>query len=330
MLDREDAVVAGEPQLGDHVPPELLPVAVADGAEDPRPVLLVGVLLGVEDAVAGDVRLVEPGVLHVDMEDGVAQLADADERIHPLPEEVRRVEVDPDRLATGLPQPPERLGVISDEAGMQLDRDADVVVLRVLASIGPVGSDDLVPLPVKELGELRRPGAGDPVRLRGVRAVAGAAGEVDDVLDTELAGKADRLAERLVLPLRRLRVGVDGIAVAGQRADFEPTRRDLVHPLLLRRVIVDERIKVAMGATGMAAGADLDRLAAGLLDEVQCFLERTLREQDGKDADLHECDSFRRGKYVVVVCIIPLIPCQVPYGRNEPGRLVHLIDASSR
>ena len=56
----------------------------------------------------------------------------------------------------------------------------------------------------------------------------------------------------------------------------------------------------------------------------------TLREQDGKDADLHECDSFRRGKYVVVVCIIPLIPCQVPYGRNGPGRLVHLIDASNR
>ena len=58
----------------------------------------------------------------------LAQLADADQRVHPLPEEVRGIEVDADRLAADLAQAEERLGVVGDEAGMQLDRHPHAVL----------------------------------------------------------------------------------------------------------------------------------------------------------------------------------------------------------
>ena len=56
VLDGDGAVVAGEAQLADQCAPELLAMAVADRAEDPGAVDLVGVWLGVENAVDGDIR----------------------------------------------------------------------------------------------------------------------------------------------------------------------------------------------------------------------------------------------------------------------------------
>src|SRR3712207_7143635 len=47
-------------------PPELGTVSVADGAEDPGPIHLVGVLLRIEDSVSPYVGRVHPGILGVD------------------------------------------------------------------------------------------------------------------------------------------------------------------------------------------------------------------------------------------------------------------------
>src|ERR1044071_7697073 len=50
VLDRENVIVAEHAQRRSELLPPLLAVAVAAGAEDPRPVALVGVALGVEHA----------------------------------------------------------------------------------------------------------------------------------------------------------------------------------------------------------------------------------------------------------------------------------------
>jgi cyanophycinase-like exopeptidase len=64
------------------------------------------------------------------------------------------VEVDADRLAADLAQAPERLGVVGDEAGVELDRDADAVVLGEGAASFQYGRDLLRPLPVEDVAEV--------------------------------------------------------------------------------------------------------------------------------------------------------------------------------
>src|SRR3954452_11193129 len=106
---------------------------------------LVGVWLSVENTVDGDVLSVEPGVLSVDVEDGIAECADTDQRVHPLPEEMRGIEVDADCLTADLAQPVERIGVVSEEPRMQLDGDSHAAVPGEGCCFRPVGSGPLVP-----------------------------------------------------------------------------------------------------------------------------------------------------------------------------------------
>src|SRR6185437_5680257 len=89
-----------------EVAPELLPLPVADTAERPRPLAEPPVVLRVEDAVARPVVRVDVDVLRMHVEDraGVPELTDREQRVDPLPDEVRRVEVDADLRAGRLPQ----------------------------------------------------------------------------------------------------------------------------------------------------------------------------------------------------------------------------------
>src|SRR5215203_7440903 len=103
-------------------------MAESNRAEVPRAMDLVGVWLGVENPIDGDIWSVEPGVLGVDVEDGVAEGANADQWVHPLPEEVRGVKVDADRIPADLAQPVEGIGVVGDESRVQLDRDPHAAV----------------------------------------------------------------------------------------------------------------------------------------------------------------------------------------------------------
>ena len=66
---------------------------------------------------------------------------------------MRGVEVHPDGLAAYLPQPPERIRVVGDEAGMKLDSDFDPVLTSERRSLLPVRLDFLAPLPLEGLEE---------------------------------------------------------------------------------------------------------------------------------------------------------------------------------
>src|SRR5207245_6189296 len=122
VLDAEGAVVAGDSERADEIAPELLVLAVADAAERPRPLVVAGVVLRVEDAVEGDVRPIEIDVLRVDVEErvGAAERAHCLKRIDALPEEVARVEVRTQLRPGRGAQPQQGLGVVDEEARMRL------------------------------------------------------------------------------------------------------------------------------------------------------------------------------------------------------------------
>ena len=81
MLDAQHVVVANQPQLAHDGLPRGVVVTVADGAEDPRPVDLVTVVLGVQHAVDGRVLRVHEAVLGVEvLDDRPAQEANGRRR----------------------------------------------------------------------------------------------------------------------------------------------------------------------------------------------------------------------------------------------------------
>src|ERR671921_415028 len=115
-------------------------MAEANRAEVPRAVQLVGVRLGVKNAIDGDILSVQPGVFGMDVEDGVPEGADTDQRVHPLPEQVRRIVVDADRVAPDLAPRMERVTVAGERADLQ-----------------PAGGDRVLkPLPRRVVGEQYR------------------------------------------------------------------------------------------------------------------------------------------------------------------------------
>ena len=213
--------------------------------------------------------------------------ADADQRVHPLPEEVGGVEVDAEGLAADLPEPVERIGVVGDESRVQLDRDPHATVPGVGRRFRPVGSGPLVPLPLEGLGEVRRPGAGHPVRLHGLRPTARAAGEGDHRRHPELLGELHRIAVVAIVRLGDLAPRMERITMAGEGADLQPAGGDRVLEPLPRRVVFEQRRGICVRRSGISAHPDLDGLAAGGRDVVQRLLERSLAEQDREDSDFH-------------------------------------------
>ena len=93
-----------------------------------------------EHAVHGHRAPLEARVLRMYVEDRLAQGVHARDWIHPLREQVRRVEVRSDRVARDIAQPPERCGVVDDEPGMRLDRHPDPVRAAERGRLDPVGS----------------------------------------------------------------------------------------------------------------------------------------------------------------------------------------------
>jgi hypothetical protein len=155
------------------------------------------------------------------VEDGVAQDPDGRDGINLLPEHVAGVVVGAQVLATGLPQPQQRLRAVDDEAGMHLDGDLDAVVRRELDALAPVGNDLLLPLPGQQLLEVRRPGSRDPVGVLGVVAVARAAREVNHHRHAQFLRQQNRLAIDFAIAFGDLAHRVQRLAVAAQRADRE-------------------------------------------------------------------------------------------------------------
>ncbi len=200
------------------------------------------------------------------------------ERVDLLPEEVRRVEVDADRGPCRRAEPQHRRGVVDDEAGMRLDRDAHAVLTRELACLRPVRQHALVPLPVERVREVVRPRAGHPARpLRRLR-LARAARERDDGRDARARGAAHRVAEVAVGLLRDVTVRVQRVRVTRQRRDLQPVRGGSRCDVL---------------AAVRAGRRDLDRLAACIPRSPERIAERPVVEERQEEPELHGLTGLR-------------------------------------
>ena len=95
-----------------------------------------------------------------------------------------------------------------------------------LCLLFPIGDGDLLPLPPEDGEEIRGPGAGDPVGIFGADVITGAARESGDDGDIDPGGEADGGLENLVMLAGEGVVGMNGIAVAGERGDLETAGTD--------------------------------------------------------------------------------------------------------
>ena len=189
MLDRKHAIVAAETKIGNEVSPVGLAVTVSDGAEYPRAVDLVAVVLCVKHAVLCGIVLVDLGVLGVNVVDSAGQLADSRNGVHTLPDKVRGIEVCADNVAYSRAELEESLGIVNAKSGVHLKCNANTVSFAELTGLFPIGDQLLVPLPIKDSKEVLGPGAGDPVGILGALAVTWTAGEGDHGVNAKLFGE---------------------------------------------------------------------------------------------------------------------------------------------
>lgn len=277
MLYADGVVVADHAQVGDHVLPICVVVAVADGAEYPRAVDLVRIGLSVEHAVDGGVIFVYFRVLGVEMEDSVAERSYAGDGIHALPNEVARIEVCAELGADGLAYFEHTLGVVDAEAGMKLEGYlVNAVLLGEGDGLCPIGNENLVPLPLEYLGEVIRPGADDPVGIFRIFRVAGAAGEGVYLMNAELFGEKNRVLYRPVEVGCYGLVRVDGVAVAAERAYFKAAVGDGGLKGAQSRGIGEQGVGVGVGVAGIAAAAYLDHLKTFGFEITECLFERKI------------------------------------------------------
>lgn len=301
MFDGEDAVVVVFAEHGDEGFPELVAVAVADGAEGPASAGEVAVGAGVEVAVVGAFVGVELGVLGVDVveQPRLAECAGGEDGVDPLPEEVRGVEVgaqwppapggslDVGLLGGLFAEADDGVGVVDAEAGVGLPADLHAVLAAELGLLGPVGHEHLVPLVGEDLLEIRRPGAGDPVGgAVGLRA-ARAAGEGDDDVGAELGGEFDGGGEGVVVLPGLGLLRVDGVAVHGEAGEFEVAVVELGFDFVLLFFGTEDLLGIEEWCSRVAADGDLDAVEADVGAVVECVVEFHAGEECGHHAEFH-------------------------------------------
>ena len=157
----------------------------------------------------------------MEVEDSIAELADAGNGIHTLPDKVARIEVCADFRTDRFTKLEKALRVVNAEAGMKLKSDlVDTVSLCKCDKVFPVRNKNLVPLPFKHLAEILGPRANHPVGMLRFGTVAGTAREGIDLMNSELFGKENRITDRLVVSGGNFLVGMNRIAVTAQCADL--------------------------------------------------------------------------------------------------------------
>src|SRR3984885_5504154 len=90
VLNRKRTVVAIHAQRGNELLPPLRAVSIAAGAEDPSPMPLICMWLGIQNSCRGKIRRIHLRVLRLAMEDRLAKQPNRGNGINALPEHVAR------------------------------------------------------------------------------------------------------------------------------------------------------------------------------------------------------------------------------------------------
>ena len=190
-------------------------VTVANGAEDPGAVQLVLVMFGIEDAIAHRVPFMDGGVLGVNVPDGARESTHCFAWVDSLPEEVRGIEIGPDDGPNGFAQSQERFRVVNHEARMHLEGDfANATLFCELGCPRPIRENDLVPLVLQDLQEVRGPWAGYPIGGFVSRGAARAAAEINNGVHAQSLSQLQGFAKIGIIGSGTAFVRVDGIAGA--------------------------------------------------------------------------------------------------------------------
>ena len=239
----------------------------------------------IQGAVDGGVDGVNLGVLGMDVEDCLAaQSADDLDGVHALPNQMAGIQVGADFGANGLTQLFQGVGVVHAEALVHLQRDfVHAVGLGEGDKVLPIGDENFLPLPIHHLAKLVGPGADHPVGVLGLGAVAGAAGEAVNLMDAQLLRHEDGVVHIVVKLLGNLLVGMDGVAVAAQSADFQAGLLDGLYKLVELGLVVEQHAGVAVVLAGIAAAADFHHLGAQGLKIGKSLLQGGLADDIGEN-----------------------------------------------
>jgi hypothetical protein len=300
VLDREDAVVAGDVELGDEAPPRHIAPprhAEAEPAARASPAA-VG-----EEAGARDVVRDLLAILGVHVEHAIGELGDEHDRVHAGQQQVGGIEVEAEGrvVADQLQRALGRLEVVGELPGVALEREPDAALAVAIEDrqqhLAEVGLHALVAV-------LERPREPARVVLASGEAAHGRHAEPPRQLgglDQAIVAMA-RLVARAP---REDRIGVLAVGaeqelallVVGQRRDGQPGLADRARNSLVAAgeglVEVDER--------AAAVDGQLDGLEAELGGQRQRLLEGARgaggRIEDlGADAELHGVTSRRAKK----------------------------------
>jgi hypothetical protein len=196
----------------------------------------------------------------MNVENRIAQRANCGWNVNALPEEVTRIEIDPEVRPNRRTKLQHRLHVVDDEPGVGFQRDLDAVVGCVLGRFDPVRNGLLLPLPLQHVQEFRWPRRRYPVRVTRIVGIARTPGERDNHRHLHAAGEANGLPELRIVFARSRAIRMQRIAVAREGTDGQS--RILQHASIGRggRSIIKERVRVEMIAPWPSAGSQFERL----------------------------------------------------------------------
>jgi len=227
--------------------------------------------------------------------------------------------------------------VVNEEARVRLKGDFDPEARGKRGLLFPIGDGNLVPLPIEDFQEIRRPRAGDPIRRFGSRVVAGAARKGGDDGHADARGEFDRIGEDAVVGGGGAFVRMEGVSMARERADFESAVRDRGEKLVAFRAAGEEVRRLAMGIARVGSRPQFNRFTPEIRNRPQRLAQRHPTQYRRKNTDFHGADHRRRprraGRGENLKCRMPRIAAATacpPQASHPPSRKFHRLSRRPR
>jgi hypothetical protein len=101
-----------------------------------------------------------------------------------------------------------------------------------------------------------------------------------------------RFLKRLMMAPRYVPIGMEGVPLAGERADLNLKRLERPPVLLEPLRVCQQRLQIAVSTARIGSGTDFDVPEAVGSNLLEHALERQVRKENSKDAQLHGVISW--------------------------------------